>query len=60
MKISDDDAGNSRNTLAHSSPELVKEYHSPELVEYGALRELTLGSTGPKGDSGAGGFGKEP
>ena len=42
---------------APAEGEVRKEYRTPELVEYGGLRELTLGSTGPKGDPGAGGFG---
>ena len=40
--------------------EFRKEYRTPELVEYGGLRELTLGATGPQGDPGAAGFGKQP
>ncbi len=29
---------------------MKKEYHRPELVEYGPMDQLTLGSTGPQLD----------
>ena len=50
---------NSRSE-APTTTEVRKEYHTPELVEYGGLRELTLGATGPVGDPGGAGFGKQP
>jgi len=45
---------------APAEGEVRKEYRTPELVEYGGLRKLTLGATGPQGDPGGAGFGKQP
>lgn len=41
------------NEVAQETPNEKKEYHSPELREYGTLRELTAGSgpTSPYTDS---------